>query len=102
MDSAAAEGLHALANDERRKQTRVMFQQLLADRFKLTTHWETRDLPVYALVVIKKAPIYQPTKEPDGHAGTSMNDGQFNAHGLTMAQLADALTQELSRDRRRP
>ena len=31
-----------------------------------------------------------------------MNNGQFNAHGLTMAQLADALTQELSRELGRP
>jgi uncharacterized protein (TIGR03435 family) len=102
MDSAAAEGLHALANDERRKQTRAMFQQMLADRFKLAAHWEMRDLPVYALVVTKKGPSFQRTKEPDGHTGTSSNNGQFNAHGLTMAQLADALTQELSKELGRP
>lgn len=31
-------------------QTREMMQSLLAERFKLAVHWETRSLPVYALV----------------------------------------------------
>jgi uncharacterized protein (TIGR03435 family) len=97
-DSAVAERLRTLARDQRRIQTQAMFQQLLADRFKLAAHWETRDLPVYALEVAKKAPPLHPSKEPDGHSSTSSNDGQFAAQNLTMAQLADALTQELSRE----
>lgn len=31
----------------------LMLQSLLADRFKLSVHWETRQLPVYALVLAK-------------------------------------------------
>ena len=34
-------------------QTALMMQSLLADRFKLAVHWETRQLPVFALVVAK-------------------------------------------------
>jgi uncharacterized protein (TIGR03435 family) len=73
-----------------------MFQQLLADRFKLTVHWETRDLRVYAMVLAQKGPGLQPSKEPDGHSGTSSNNEQFTARGVTLAQMADALTQEFS------
>jgi uncharacterized protein (TIGR03435 family) len=97
-DSAVADRLRTLAHDQRRIQTQAMFQQLLAGRFKLAVHWETRDLPVYAMAVAKKGPSLHPSKQPDGHSGTSSNDGQFTAQGLTLAQLADALTQELSRE----
>ncbi|MDP9051906.1 MAG: TIGR03435 family protein [Acidobacteriota bacterium] len=34
-------------------QYRLMMQSLLADRFKLVVHFETRDVPVYALVLAK-------------------------------------------------
>jgi uncharacterized protein (TIGR03435 family) len=32
-------------------QARRMMQTLLADRFKLAIHWESRNMPVYALVI---------------------------------------------------
>jgi uncharacterized protein (TIGR03435 family) len=97
-DSATVDRLRTLARDRRRIQTQAMFQQLLAERFKLAVHWETRELPVYAMVVAKKGPLLHPTKEPDGHSGTSSNDGQMTAQGVTMAQMADALTRELARE----
>jgi uncharacterized protein (TIGR03435 family) len=97
-DSTTLDRIRTLAHDQRRIETRAMFQQLLADRFKLAAHWETRDLPVYALVVQKKGPSLHPAEQPEGHSGTSSNDGRFTAQGLTLTQLADALTQELSRE----
>ncbi len=39
-------------------QLRLMMQTLLADRFKLALHRETKDLPVYALVVGKNGPKF--------------------------------------------
>src|SRR5580692_11439566 len=39
--------------DPPREQMVLMLRSLLAARFKLITHWETRQLPVYALVVAK-------------------------------------------------
>src|SRR5436190_4472501 len=35
------------------KQMRLMVRKLLADRFKLAVHKETRELPIYALVLVK-------------------------------------------------
>lgn len=35
------------------EQTRQMMQTLLADRFKMVSHWETKDMPLYVLVVGK-------------------------------------------------
>jgi uncharacterized protein (TIGR03435 family) len=102
MDDQSLKRLQAQSRDERRKQTRAMFQQLLADRFKLVVHWETRELPIYALVVARKGPALQATRETDGHSGSSDNNGKFSARGLTMEQLADTLTRELSRELSRP
>jgi uncharacterized protein (TIGR03435 family) len=38
------------------EQTKVMLQSLLEDRFQLKIHRETRDLPVYNLVLVKGGP----------------------------------------------
>jgi uncharacterized protein (TIGR03435 family) len=39
-----------------KEQSKVMMQNLLAERFKLTLHREKKDLPMYALVVGKNGP----------------------------------------------
>lgn len=94
-DDAVIEKLRTLDRDQRRHLTQGMFQQLLADRFRLTVHWETRELPVYALVVASKA-ILEPAKHPESGVGTSSSTGTFSGEGVTMTDLARALTQELS------
>lgn len=43
----------------------LMFQKLLSDRFKLSFHRETRDLPVYVLAVSANGPKVQPAKPGD-------------------------------------
>lgn len=43
----------------RRNRARLMLQTLLADRFKLAIHRETKEMPVYALVVSKSGPKLQ-------------------------------------------
>jgi uncharacterized protein (TIGR03435 family) len=52
-------GLPAKARQEKMK---LMFQSPLADRFKLTIRRETKELPVYALVVAKTGPKLQKAK----------------------------------------
>ncbi len=44
----------------------LMLQALLADRFKLTLHRETRELPMYALVVAKNGPKFKSTETETG------------------------------------
>ena len=39
-----------------KEQIRVMFQNLLADRFGLTVHWDTRQLPAYSIVIAGPGP----------------------------------------------
>jgi uncharacterized protein (TIGR03435 family) len=45
------------------EQRRLMLQALLADRFKLTFHRETKELPIFALMVDKNGPKFRPLKE---------------------------------------
>ena len=101
VDDATAEQMKTLDRDKRRQFIQQLFQQLLAERFMLTVHWETKELPVYALVVAKGGPRLTKSKDADG--GTSVSSGSgggtsMTARGITMARLAQTLTQSLSRD----
>lgn len=98
MESAAVDRLITLNRDQRRAEMQAMFQKLLVDRFKLAVHWETRELPVYDLVDAKKGPNLQVTKNPPGDSGTSSGNGKISDKGLTLAEFAEALTQDLSRE----
>lgn len=73
-DSAVDAQLHALDSDAGRIQKERMLQALLADRFKLVTHTETRELPMYALVVAKGGPHMGAVQSN----GTTVNSG--NGH----------------------
>jgi uncharacterized protein (TIGR03435 family) len=53
--------------DTTKEQRRMMFQNLLAERFKLKIHRETRELPVYALAVGKKGPRMKESAEAPPH-----------------------------------
>jgi len=98
IDSSVADRLRALSRDQGRLQMQAMFQQFLADRFKLTVHWETRELPVYALVVAKNGPNLHQSQQADGSTNTSTGAGLFKAQGITLAEMARTLTQELAKE----
>ncbi len=69
--------LQKMNHEERSNQTRMMEQCLLADRFHLKTHFETRVLPVYELVPAKgglklaevPAPPDRKPNDPPMHSG---------------------------------
>jgi len=48
-----------LSDQARNERMRMMLQDLLADRFKLKLHRETKEMPVYSLVVAKGGPKLQ-------------------------------------------
>lgn len=94
VDNSTVDQMRTLSREQRKLQMQAMFQQLLADRFKLSVHWETRELPVYALVIAKSGPKLQVSTKPG--SGTSSGNGLFTAEGMTLAEIAQSLTQELA------
>jgi uncharacterized protein (TIGR03435 family) len=89
--------LQALPSDQARRRKQLMVQALLADRFKLVAHQETRQLPVYALVVAKGGPKFNPSTIN----GTTISTGRTRLHVAgsddTIAILARELAQVLGR-----
>ena len=77
------------------EQMQPMLQALLADRFGLKLHRETREMPAFALVVAKGGPKLTATTKPDNRI--SVAHGFFTGQKIDMAGLADAL--EMGSDR---
>ena len=73
------------------EQVRAMFQSLLADRFKLRMHTESRERPVYALVLGKKGPKLRESA-PDARAEFNTSAGHLAVRAGTTAALADRLS----------
>jgi bla regulator protein BlaR1 len=86
-----AAGAVKAAGPERWAQMRVALQALLADRFQLVIHRETRMAPAYALVVAKSGFKLKKTAD-DGQADFSSNRGKFAAHKISMELLARNLS----------
>ncbi len=79
IDSSLADELQKLTFDQRMVEDQRMLQALLVDRFKLTLHRETKELPLYALVIAKNGPKLQEAKTgdiyPDGIKGLDGRGG---------------------------
>jgi uncharacterized protein (TIGR03435 family) len=59
-----------------KEQFRVMLQNLLAERFHLTLHHETKDLPQFALVVAKNGPKLKAAAPPPAADAAAPKDGE--------------------------
>jgi uncharacterized protein (TIGR03435 family) len=82
-------------------QMKLMVQALLADRFHLKLHRETREIPVYALIAGKSGPKLQSAKDATQCGGSGcfgVGNGNLTANGTTMTFFAgEVLTRLLDR-----
>lgn len=70
-----------------------MLQTLLAERFKLTVHRETRTIRAYVLEVTKNGPKLE--KAPDGESSTRNGRGLIDAKVTTMNRFAEVLSRQM-------
>lgn len=110
MDPATADELSKLSEDQRIAARQRMLQVFLAERFKLKVHQETKELPIYALIVAKNGPKLREAKPgdtyangikgPDGKSGAGMMFGGregFTAQAVPIANLVRHLSLQLGR-----
>ncbi len=68
------DGLPDIVGHPNLKQSRLMFQKLLLSRFKLTFHNESRELPAYAIQIVKGGPkLALTTRKPGDSTNFSYN-----------------------------
>jgi uncharacterized protein (TIGR03435 family) len=81
------------------EQRRTALMALLADRFQLKLHTESKDLPVFNLVVAKGGPKFQPSKPVDDPADAvpgschvlKQRSGMLQYQACSMVDLAGVL-----------
>lgn len=106
-----AEKLSNLPLDQRREILQMMVQSLLADRFQLKVSHESKELPVYNLVVAKDGPklheakpgttytegIKDPNGKPTGGGMMRIMPGHLIGQAIPMDSLLMPLSQMLGR-----
>jgi uncharacterized protein (TIGR03435 family) len=107
MSEAQAAEFKGLSKDEQEQRREAMLQSLLADRFQMKAHRESRQMPDFDLVVAKSGAKLQEgdaspngVKDRDGKpvVGSLLRMsgmGKVTAQALSMDQLANFLTQPM-------
>jgi uncharacterized protein (TIGR03435 family) len=88
--------LKDLDKQTRTKEMRRRLQTLLADRFQLTIHRETREWQEYSLVVAKSGLKLKPA-EPGAGNGINSGCGVMKGTRMTMSNFAMMLSRQLGR-----
>jgi len=96
IDDSQYQKIGKLPPEERDGPVMSMVQSLLADRFDLKVSRETRELPVYALVLAKGGPKLTAASGPGakGFRGSMMRTGKITFTDAGVSLLADVLSRE--------
>jgi uncharacterized protein (TIGR03435 family) len=98
IDSATADAIGKLGEDQRQLAQEHMLQALLADRFKLAFHRETKELPIYSLVIAKNGPKFREAKPGETpQLRVDFSQGRITGQAVPLHSLVKRLTKELGR-----
>ena len=97
MDEDLAAMLNKLPREEQTPQRSTMMRALLADRFQLKVHHETRDLPIYSLAIAKGGSKLKPADPNVQAGGWSWGDGRYATQSAPLSSLASFLSSRLHR-----
>lgn len=91
-DPTLDQQLKSMTSDAGRLQKEKMVRALLADRFQLATHYETRELPIYNLIVAKGGARLGEVQ----NSGSSVSTGNGRIE-VQMSNSVAALAEELAK-----
>ena len=84
------DAMQTMTSAERTNETALMQQSLLADRFRLKAHFETREMPVYELVPAKGGSKLTENSDPTKRR-LAVNPSSIRASAMPIHGLADTL-----------
>jgi bla regulator protein BlaR1 len=85
IDESTYAAIQKLPPAQQREQVDLMEQSLLADRFKLKIHFETREMPGFTLTVAKGGPKLTPARDGEPQQ-ISLRGNQMTATASTLDQ----------------
>ncbi|MGO8792123.1 MAG: TIGR03435 family protein [Terriglobia bacterium] len=94
---ATAEELGKLPPAKAMDRQALLLQSLLADRFGLKVSHQTKELPVYALVVAKGGPKFQEAKTDDKGPDVQLDAGQLTIRAYPMAIVVTVMSNVMHR-----
>jgi uncharacterized protein (TIGR03435 family) len=93
LDAATVDEIRKLGMEKSRTLRQQMMQALLADRFNLVAHRETKDVPIYSLVIAKSGSKLQEPKPGETYEkGIKGPDGQPFKEAIFFSGRAGSLT----------
>jgi uncharacterized protein (TIGR03435 family) len=108
IDESTANELKKIEPEQRGLVAQRMLQTFLTDQFKLKVHGETKELPIYSLVVAPGGAKLQEAKPgstsaigikgPDGQTHPGMmrlGPGSMEGQAITMSEIADLLSRQV-------
>lgn len=98
MDSKTITAIRDLPGEQQREQRRLMLQTLLQDRFKLTVHHESKELPIFALVVAKNGfKLKEVGANIQSEGAMSIGPGVFTSSGISISKACGYLSEIVQR-----
>lgn len=98
MDSKTITAIRDLPGEQQRERRRLMLQALLQDRFRLTLHHESKELPMFALVVAKNGfKLKEVGANIPGEGAMSIGPGVFTSSGISISKACGYLSEIVQR-----